>query len=191
MSKVNNHIDAVSEILKILNKFDSSSCEKIIRWTSEELNVSSEQTSLDTLCTNFNILLKKLKDERRESIIKLKKLNKIEKKLFNYNTELNSALYDLKYSKTRQKKIKLRDFSINDKRKLDKVGSIKPRDIELTDEILLNEIAKSKLYYETLKSEQDDTLNNLDGFQLAQYDSISKVLRMINNMNTSIIQNFK
>ena len=201
MSTTKNRLNAVQEIMNILEKFDSADREQILRCVSGESNIESNKEKkykpeisedTDTMALLFEIFKESIEDankDKRYWLTKLKKMNEIAEAMGDYLQELNAAEAHLECSNENKVKIKLRRFKMNDDSSENEEQSTY---VIITKEELAVEILNLVLLLEESRNKREEFASMFENFdQKANqlFNILSTVLKGIKEMKYSTIRN--
>ncbi len=189
MNKAKDHLDAVRKVVNTLEQFDSRTREQILRWASEELNVSFTLNPLGLQFMVFRESIAQVEENKKYWLSRMKETNEISEAISDYMKEINDALLHLQGSKKKKAKMKLRNFKIEDD---DEATTIQPSVVELTANELNKEISKIESDRETVRNKRQLATTQFENFdQKANqlFNILSSVMKAIKEMSSAVTRN--
>jgi hypothetical protein len=217
MSTTKNRLNAVQEIMNILEKFNSADREQILQCVNGESNIelnkekkkpeggesNSEFISKmiqmmdtipkgDVMATLFYIFRESIEEANEDKSYFLKRLeemNEIAEAMADYLRELTDAAVHLECSNEKKVKIKLRRFKISDDSSENEDSSTY---VIATEEELAVEILNLELLLEETRNKRQEFTTMFENFdQKANqlFNILSTVMKSIKEMNSSVTRN--
>lgn len=205
MSTTKNRLNAVQEIMNILEKFESVDREQILRCVNGESNIKSHKEkqfisilaehmipASDIMASLFHIFresIEQTNEDKKHFLEKLTTMNEISEAMGNYLKELTNAAASLPCSNEKKVKIKLRRFIMNDDNSENQEQSTY---VIITKEDLDVEISNLVLLLEETRNKRQETATMFENFdQKANqlFNILSTVMKSIKEMNSSVTRN--